>query len=548
MKTKRRISALLALVVALVMVLGMSVNVLAATTITIGTKTGNQVDLQRHSFTAYQLFKGNQSQSGELGNVEWGTGINGADFLTALKADSTVGTDFASCSTAVQVAEKIAAYGSAPAKAQKIAEIARRNITSTGTALSSGENNMADGYYLIVDTTNPASTEGFVYNKAVLGLTKNITINPKNEVPKIEKKVEDINDSTTTEDGIAWQDSADHDIGDTVPYKITVNIPADAKTYQDDYILTISDTMSNGLTFNSSSVVIKLIENNGTEKTLVKGTDFTETTADYSGTGTYEGGNVVTWKTSDLRVKLGGEFAHTLVVTYNCTLNENAKHGTPGNPNKVGLKFSNKPDWIGDGNPPEGTTPEDTVIVFTYKTEVNKTDNQGTALPNAGFTLYKRYSSAAKLPAGVTNEYSTLAALTTLEAGQIWGKVKEIPASASVSKFTFPGLDDGDYILVESETPAGYNSIAPIKFTITATHDIESDNPALKSLSGVATTGTITFTATLPDGKLTTNVVNNKGVILPETGGMGTTIFTVVGLILAGGAAILLIARKRSQR
>jgi hypothetical protein len=99
-------------------------------------------------------------------------------------------------------------------------------------------------------------------------------------------------------------------------------------------------------------------------------------------------------------------------VTYNCTLNENAKHGTPGNPNKVGLKFSNKPDWTGNGNPPEGTTPEDTVIVFTYKTEVNKTDNQGNDLPNAGFTLYKRYSSAAKLPAGVTNEYSTLAALT----------------------------------------------------------------------------------------------------------------------------------------
>ena len=111
--------------------------------------------------------------------------------------------------------------------------------------------------------------------------------------------------------------------------------------------------------------------------------------------------------------------------------------------------------------------------------------------------------------------------------------------------FTFTGLDDGDYRLTETETPAGYNTIEDIYFTITAEHDVLSDNPALTSLSGNATTGEITFTSNTAEGSLSANVINNAGATLPETGGMGTTVFYVVGAALVVTAVVLLVTKKR---
>ena len=101
-------------------------------------------------------------------------------------------------------------------------------------------------------------------------------------------------------------------------------------------------------------------------------------------------------------------------------------------------------------------------------------------------------------------------------------------------------MDDGDYKLVETTTPAGYNTREDIYFTITAEHDILSDNPQLTSLTG----GDL-FTGNVSTGALSTIVINKSGVELPETGGIGTTIFYTMGGMLALGAAILLITKKR---
>ncbi|MGM9974532.1 MAG: SpaA isopeptide-forming pilin-related protein, partial [Clostridiaceae bacterium] len=111
--------------------------------------------------------------------------------------------------------------------------------------------------------------------------------------------------------------------------------------------------------------------------------------------------------------------------------------------------------------------------------------------------------------------------------------------------FTFAGLDDGEYRLIETVTPDGYNSIDPIYFTVTAEHDVESNNPALKSLNGDATKGEIDFTDNLVDGSLSADVVNNSGATLPETGGMGTTLFYVIGGGLVLVAIVLLITKRR---
>lgn len=117
--------------------------------------------------------------------------------------------------------------------------------------------------------------------------------------------------------------------------------------------------------------------------------------------------------------------------------------------------------------------------------------------------------------------------------------------------FTFSGLDDGYYRLTETKAPEGYNKLeSPIEFTISATHDENSSDPKLTDLTGNVTSGEATFTSSLTgetDGSLTTNVVNKSGTQLPSTGGIGTTIFYVVGGILMVGAAILLITKKRAE-
>ena len=119
------------------------------------------------------------------------------------------------------------------------------------------------------------------------------------------------------------------------------------------------------------------------------------------------------------------------------------------------------------------------------------------------------------------------------------------------TSFTFKGLDDGKYILTETQTPNEYNSIDPIEFTVNADHTITWDGTnrtgVLTSLTGNQADGKITFAPKEDNSELVTNVVNKKGSTLPSTGGIGTTIFYVVGAILMVGAAVLLITKRRAE-
>ena len=114
-----------------------------------------------------------------------------------------------------------------------------------------------------------------------------------------------------------------------------------------------------------------------------------------------------------------------------------------------------------------------------------------------------------------------------------------------MTTFEFTGLDDGDYKLIESTTPSGYNTIDSIEFTISATHDETSDDPKLTALSGNAPSGEATFTPKESDGSLTTNVVNEKGSTLPSTGGRGTTMIYIIGAALVITAGVVLVMRKK---
>lgn len=209
-----------------------------------------------------------------------------------------------------------------------------------------------------------------------------------------------------------------------------------------------------------------------------------------------------------------------IVVRYTAKLNDQAVIGSTGNSNTASLIYSNDPNSTGGGS--KGETPKDKVAVFTYQVVINKVDqDKQTPLKGAGFTLYKK---------DATGKYT---------------KVTEI-AAGETTTFTFKGLSAGDYKLSETQTPAGYNTIADVEFKISAEMDRTSDNPTLKSLTATATsTNKLTFTSNITDGSLTANVVNKKGSILPSTGSIGTTILYAVGTILVLGSGALLIVRKR---
>ena len=353
----------------------------------------------------------------------------------------------------------------------------------------------------------------------------NVTATPKSDVPEVQKKVKDINDSTDTTK-TDWQDSADYDIGDSIPFQLKATLADNVSSYT-TYKVVFHDTLSKGLTYNNDAkVYIGGTETNGFTVTATVNADGTTT---------------LTVSCDDVKA-LGAGNSSAITVEYTAKLNENAVLGSAGNPNKVYLEYSNNPNKSESGeNHETGKTPEDTVIVFTYQTIINKVDSENKPLTGAAFKL-------EKLIKGKDG------------AADTWTTVKEFTGDETTTSFTFSGLDDGQYKLTETKTPVGYNTIDPIYFVIEATHDETADAPTLKTLNAYLTDangnkqtemkdgesvnidlGTVDLTA----GSITTTVVNKSGSELPSTGGIGTTIFYVLGGVLVLAAVVLLVTKKR---
>ena len=219
-----------------------------------------------------------------------------------------------------------------------------------------------------------------------------------------------------------------------------------------------------------------------------------------------------------------------LTLTYTAKLGENAKLGAPGNENEAYLEYSNNPNETANFNPGPGgetnlgRTPKDLVRVFTYQLMINKVDQDGNSLNGAGFELLKK---------DVNGNYASLG----------------VRYDSNSAQFKWVGLDDGEYKLVETVTPAGYNSIDPIEFTLSASHEEESADPQLTVLSGgnrvTGTAGAFTATANVQDGSLSSDIVNEAGVVLPETGADGSHLLYVFGSVLLLGGLVLIVTRKR---
>ena len=490
----------MALLAAFALVLAMAVPALAdgANQYTISVPAGSS-----HTYKVYQIFTGDYSKEGttnKLSNVKWGQNSKNRD----------EGVD-AGGKVSENVLNRLAAVvsGSDAEKLAVIEEYADLNSKEVATVTHSNSAKVAPGYYLFKDTT--ATAENEVYITEVVG---DVIIKAKNSnVPGFEKKLKDKNDTTDNDFG-DWQDVADHDIGDAIPFKLEGTVPADYTEYT-SYYFAFHDEEEAGLTFNSNSVKVYV------DDTEIK-TGFEVKTSNFAQ------GEDCTFEVifNDLKQISEVHAGSVIRVDYTSTLNPNAVIGGNGNLNKAQLEYSNNPRDTSS----KDKTVWDNVVVFTYQVVVNKYANsvaENNKLKGAEFTLTK------KLKDGTTKDIA-------------------VAKSQDGVRFTFKGLDDGEYTLTETVTPEGYNTIDPITFTVAATHGTEWNGEGVRgnlitAFTGNAASEEITFTPDKGTGALTTNVINKSGTTLPSTGGMGTTVFYVVGGGLMAVAVVLLVTKKRME-
>ncbi len=502
MKTMKKVCANI-IVLVMMLALGITAHAAGEYTITINNSTSG------HVYEAYQIFTGDLSGD-VLSNVQWGTGVDGTALLAALKADGTVGSAFAACATAADVAAAMSGMTDDAAAAQAIAQIVGGNLSTTIAGTSSQSTSpytitpLDAGYYLVKDQDDTQLGQDDAYTRFILEVVNDVTVTPKSDVPTMTKMVEDVNDSTA--EGWSIANSADHDIGDTIPFILTGTLPSNYDDYT-SYKYVFHDIMTNGLLFADNLTVY--LDNMGT-------------TIDPSYyTSGLPGGNFEV-RFDNLKNVPGITKDSKIIVCYNAVLLETAEITSMGNPNFAYLEYSNNPNVGGEGD--IGNTPQEHASIYTYQVIINKVDKNNAPLPGALFTLEKNYYDRWEVCSGTTNTEGTT--------------------------FTFRGLDEGRYRLTETTTPAGYNTIEPIYFTVTAM----TTNMGLNSLTAVQTdaAGTeltqgiiATFATDLDTASVTTNVTNNAGATLPSTGGIGTTVFYVAGGLVMISAVVLLISKKR---
>lgn len=490
-----------------------------------------------HGYSAFQIFKGVISKDNQtLSNVEWGQNIpHYEDFLAKLKEDPTLGNLFNEADDVQDVLAVISKWHDSDNDSIAFARFVCNYLYSDANAdpkpvitdHTGGINIPESGYYLIVDTTYFNLGDFYhAYNSFFLLNVPQapyvVLVNHKVVKPYVEKEVYDNQDGTNE---AGFGSSADHAINEEFQFQLTATLPASenngrAYDYYDEYAVLFNDTLSKGITYDRLDSVV--IESNGIPYDITNDSSKYEVDDSRLESDHYFVVGIPDVKACGAGLNLND--GATITVTYTAHLNDNAAvnstSGSTENKNKVQLQYSNNPRnsayW--------GFTPESEVCVYTYQlnnTKYHDEDKPGNELEGAGFRLYS--DEACEHEVELYKEGDFYYPITT-------GKTAVEMKSAANGQFNVKGLDAGTYYLKETTPPAGYSACDKTPIVISATHDEHNVN-----LSG--------------ESNLNNKIINKKagGITLPSTGGIGTTLFYVIGGGLMVAAAVLLITKKRME-
>ena len=542
---KKAIKKLLAALLAVAMVCAMAIPAFAFES------WETEEDLNKnHDYIAFQIFKGviSSKDNPTLSDVTWGSHITHPDdFLEKLKDAPIIGaqfhsidaTDATDAATVQKVLAVISQWNDSDDDSIAFARFVCHYLYSNGDPQSTivgggGAIKIPEpGYYLIVDTINFNDGDHYhAYNSFLLVNDThqgeyNVIINHKVVKPTVEKKVYD-NDNNDISSAGGWGSSADHAINEKFQFQLIAKLPAGrdegrAYDYYDKYTVCFNDTLSEGITYDGLDSVV--IESNGTPYDITN--DSSKYDIDISN---LKSQNSFVVKIHDVKNCVANlNDGATITVTYTAHLNDkayvNIAGGSTSNINKVYLTYSNNPkDESSIGKTPESTP----VYVYTYQlnnTKYHDDDNPNNVLAGAGFRLYSDEAchdeDEIKLKMNDDDTYS--------RDFSTEGKGVEMLSNKD-GQFNVKGLDAGTYYLKETKTPDGYSACKVIPVTIKADH---SRNDQVN----------------LEGSNLTNDIVNIKagGITLPSTGGIGTTLFYVVGGGLMVAAIVLLVTKKRME-
>ncbi len=380
-------------------------------------------------------------------------------------------------------ADELQVFAVAALAAAKAADIV--SATATGADDAATFTSLPFGYYVIEDagTATPIS--------ALMLRTTSAEVTIKADKPAIEKKIDGDTDKDNSTAGLVDYNTAT--VGEAVPYVLTSKVPQ--MTGYTAYTYVVTDTFSASLDFNNDVAV------------TIGGVEYTDFTVEEK--------NQVVTITFNKFLALADKAGEEIKITYSATVTEDAVIGVEGNPNTVKLTYSNNPQVSTSTE----ETPEDVVYTYLVDLIINKTNAEGNPLAGAEFAVEDA-------------EGNTIATGTSDENGKV--------------AFTWAngvGLKDGEtYSIVETKAPAGYNEADDITFTVTCEDPATGTDCTWSSSNNL-----VTFTATegTADDYFEATIENSTSGLLPETGGIGTTIFYIVGALLVVGAVILLITKKR---
>lgn len=434
-----------------------------------------------------------------------------------------------------------------------LAKAVVKNVDQTGSSFTTndvfkpqdGNGNALQGYYLFVTDESTLSTDQEVKKNtgtspifAVVGDAL-VTVTEKTSIPTVVKKVRN-------DDGSDWADKADSQMDQKVEYKLTGTVASNIATF-DTYHYEFSDKLSDGLTADDSSVIVK-IGNTTLSRNATLGLD---TGYDVS---IDDATNTLTVKFADLKAAANAASAtldgrSNVVVTYTAKLDhekvDKVTVGGEGNPNSVKLIYSNNPMSNG-----KGESVSDTVRDYTYALQLVKKDFDDNSKKLEGVEFTIKATGADELASGVEGTQFVQG------DGSLGGDAHRFTTDSN-GVISVKGLDAGTYTVEEVKTPGGYNTLPKFTFTIEADGLGKEEGELLE---GASDPNTLRITGTTPasdlvkidgvqtDGTVILTVKNKKGSNLPLTGLNGVTFTWIAGgAVLCIGVAHLIRSRKQAE-